>query len=184
MLKYLGYNTICDYAFGVFLVTWIVGRHFFYIGIVHSVWKGSIKLIPYGCWTSNSEHIPVAVNSPDISTLMRQVFDPTGTVCYTKPIQYSFITLLLVLQVITLMWFYMILRVAWKVIKGGGADDTRSDDEDDGEDEEDEKEDEVPTKPVDSAQMNGTAMSTASFPSSLINGASHRHISSQPLGGS
>jgi len=38
--------------------------------------------------------------------------------------------MLLALQVITLMWFGMIIRVAWKVLNGGSAEDSRSDDED------------------------------------------------------
>jgi acyl-CoA-dependent ceramide synthase len=108
-----------------------------------------------------------------------------GTVVFTKEILGTFVILLLALQVLTLMWFYMILRVAWKVIKGGGADDTRSDDEDDGEEEEEEDiEFEGPNpKAVEAVQMNGASMSTASFPSVIMNGGSHRHLSSQPLGG-
>ena len=108
-----------------------------------------------------------------------------GTVVFKKEILGTLVILLLALQVLTLMWFYMILRVAWKVIKGGGADDTRSDDEGDDDEEEDEDiEFECPNpKAVEAAQMNGTAMSTASFPSVIMNGGSHRHLSSQPLGG-
>ena len=38
--------------------------------------------------------------------------------------------MLLFLQVILLIWFGMITRLAWKIIKGSEADDPRSDDED------------------------------------------------------
>lgn len=99
----------------------------------------------------------------------------------------GFIFLLLALQVLTLMWFYMIIGVAVKVIKGGQAEDTRSDDEDSEEEKEEEEEEdlieEAPVKAVDSAQMTGTAMSTASLPSVIMNGGSRRHLSAQPLGG-
>lgn len=37
--------------------------------------------------------------------------------------------MLFFLQILTVMWFYLIIRVAIKVIKGGSAEDTRSDDE-------------------------------------------------------
>lgn len=92
----------------------------------------------------------------------------------------GFIFLLLALQVLTLMWFYMIIGVAVKVIKGGQAEDTRSDDED--------SEDEDTANlgegiPVLSVDRNGMAVSTALFPSSAISGGSHRHLSAQPLGG-
>lgn len=46
---------------------------------------------------------------------------------------------LLALQVILLLWFIMIIRVAIKVIRGGEADDSRSEDEDSGEEEGDEE---------------------------------------------
>ena len=45
--------------------------------------------------------------------------------------------MLLSLQVILLVWFGMIMRVAWKVIQGGEGEDPRSDDE--GEEEEDDE---------------------------------------------
>ena len=50
----------------------------------------------------------------------------------------GFLTLLLALQVITIGWFCMICRVAYSVIRGHAAEDSRSDD--DGEDEEEELE--------------------------------------------
>ena len=40
------------------------------------------------------------------------------------------------LQVLCVVWFVMILRVAWRVVKGKGAEDVRSDDEDEDEEEE------------------------------------------------
>lgn len=46
--------------------------------------------------------------------------------------------MLLSLQVILLLWFGMIMRVAWKVVHGGEAEDSRSDGESD---EVDERED-------------------------------------------
>lgn len=50
----------------------------------------------------------------------------------------SFLSLLMALQVLTLIWFGMIIRVAYRVIAGKGAADTRSDDEGEDEDEVDE----------------------------------------------
>lgn len=52
--------------------------------------------------------------------------------------------MLLFLQALTIMWFSLIIRVALRVLRGEGADDTRSDDEGcedvDAEDDEDETE--------------------------------------------
>ncbi|CUS07378.1 unnamed protein product [Tuber aestivum] len=187
MLKYLGYNAICDCAFGVFLITWFVGRHVCYMRIVHSSWVDALTHIREGWYAPNATE-PILYSEkprPSTSFLLGQFLKPMGTVVFTKEILGTFVILLLALQVLTLMWFYMILRVAWKVIKGGGADDTRSDDEDDDEEEEEEDIEFEGSNPkaVETVQMNGTSMSTASFPSVIMNGGSHRHLSSQPLGG-
>lgn len=179
MLKYLGYSTICDYAFGIFLVTWFVGRHICYMLVVNSAWRDALVMIPEGCYHPGSTtQTPVPDIAQNFGLLIRQFYYPTETVCFTKPILMGFIFLLLALQVLTLMWFYMIIGVAVKVIKGGQAEDTRSDDEDT---QDEDSEEEAPVQLVDSAQ--GIAMSTASFPSVVINGGSRRYLSAQPLGG-
>lgn len=46
----------------------------------------------------------------------------------------TFLSALLFLQLITIMWFMMILRVAIRVLQGGAAEDVRSDDEGEEED--------------------------------------------------
>lgn len=184
MLKYLGYGAICDYAFGIFLITWFFGRHIFYMLVVNSAWRDGLVMIPEGCYHPGST---IQTPAPDITQnpmlFIRQFYYPTETVCFTKPILMGFIFLLLALQVLTLMWFYMIIGVAVKVIKGGQAEDTRSDDEDSEDEDTADLSEDIPVISVDSVQMNGTAISTASFPSSATTGGSHRHLSAQPPGG-
>lgn len=184
MLKYLGYSTICDYAFGIFLVTWFVGRHICYMLVVNSAWRDALVMIPEGCYHPGSTtQTPVPDITQNFMLLIRQFYYPTETVCFTKTILMGFIFLLLALQVLTLMWFYMIIGVAVKVIKGGQAEDTRSDDEDTEDEDTADLDEEAPAHSVDSARVNKIAMSTASFPSAVINGGSRRHLSGQPVGG-
>lgn len=59
----------------------------------------------------------------------------TGTVCFTSPVLNVFLFCLLFLQAITIFWFFMIIQVAIRVLKGAGAEDIRSDDEDEEEEE-------------------------------------------------
>jgi len=61
---------------------------------------------------------------------------PGGDVFYNSRIRVAFVSLLMALQVLCVVWFVMILRVAWRVVKGKGAEDVRSDDEDEDEEEE------------------------------------------------
>lgn len=90
-------------------------------------------------------------------------FDQKGTICLDKNIKSIFLGLLLMLQVLSIVWFGMIIKVALSVLKGEGANDTRSGDEDEGG--EDEEEDEANMyeihangKPIQS--VNGKALAS------------------------
>lgn len=130
------------------MVGWIVGRHGFYNRITWSVYKDSTRIIEPGCY-----HVPTGKLVPGQEVNWRIVSDTftfqTDVVCYSVPVQRTFLVLLVGLQIITLLWLCMIFKVAWRVMTGAGADDTRSedeaedeDDDDDGDVEEDETEDE------------------------------------------
>lgn len=69
------------------------------------------------------------------SNLVKGYTDRHAPVCWNPKIRYSFLSLLLSLQVLILLWFVMIVRVVYKVLSGQPADDVRSDGEDEGEDE-------------------------------------------------
>ncbi len=75
------------------------------------------------------------------NSIMLNVFrgwtNPGDVICYDGQMRWAFLGLLMALQVILLIWLGMIIRVAWGVIMGKGADDSRSDEED-AEDSEDE----------------------------------------------
>lgn len=102
--------------------------------------------MPYGCYDSVSgQRLPESPKTPadggsEIMYEVMQPFrDPEGPVCFNTRIRWAFLGLLGGLQVITLVWFWMIIKVAYKVLTGQGADDSRSDDEgEEGEEEEEE----------------------------------------------
>ncbi|KAF3928309.1 hypothetical protein AA313_de0209293 [Arthrobotrys entomopaga] len=127
ILKYLKFQTTCDVAFGLFLLAWVVSRHYLFVNVILSAHSDSIREIPFGCFTTDhSSYAPLNASSPTASSMF---MGPNETVCFTKPILMGFTTLLWALQGLTLMWFYLIMRVAIKVITGMGAEDNRSDDE-------------------------------------------------------
>lgn len=186
-LKYLGYHVLCDYAFGVFLMSWVIGRHIFYIRVVVSAWKDSVRHIPFGCYTSNSsDPIPIIDGMSDYWTIAQTFSYSTDLVCFTKTIQMSFLALLVALQIITLCWFYMILAVAWRVVQGGVAEDTRSDDEDEDTGEQEPNSNGATSKlmaisePADKTRVNGKV--ELSCLAATLNAQSRRHSSSQPFG--
>lgn len=144
-LKYLGYHTICDVMFGVFMTSWLVARHFLYLAVCYSVWAHTPVIMPNGCFRGPRENLTGPFEPPTdkgFSYLLEPLWDSEGTFCYNETVKWSFLSMLLFLQGLTIMWFAMIIRVAVKVLKGAPAEDVRSDDEGDAEEVEGEADEE------------------------------------------
>ncbi|KAI9845759.1 MAG: sphingosine N-acyltransferase lag1 [Sclerophora amabilis] len=135
MLKYLHFHVTCDIAFGVFIFSWFVARHVLYLMVCLSILRDLPENLTYGCYSSTTG---VLVGPSDSFEWMSHVDeplrDPYSTVCFNDTIKWMFLTMLVALQVITLIWFGMILGVAWRILNGQTAEDTRSDGEDEEED--------------------------------------------------
>lgn len=132
----------CDIAFGVFLVVWFIARQVLYLLVCYSVYAHIPLEITYGCYWGSSSNLQGPISPPDLFSHLFQPFrDPEGLICWDNKIKWAFLSVLIALQVILLIWFGMILRVAYKVLRGGEAEDSRSDDELD-----DERESDPPEK--------------------------------------
>lgn len=143
VLKYLNWRKSCDVAFGVFMVTWFAARHVLYMCVCWSIYKHIPEEIQYGCYRGGDLDLKGPFPVPnDFDHLTQPFRDPVGLVCWNDSIKWVFLGMLLALQCVLLVWFAMIVKVAWKVLSGEGADDTRSDDEDDEEEDEEEESDE------------------------------------------
>ncbi|KAI4182869.1 MAG: hypothetical protein L6R41_005727 [Letrouitia leprolyta] len=141
LLKYLGFKKACDYAFGAFMLVWFITRHVLYLIICWSLYTELPQEITYGCYRGSNAKLEGPFDVPnDFDHLVQPFRNPEGLVCWNNNISWAFLSTLLALQVLLLMWFGMIIRVALVVLKGGEAEDSRSDDEDsDGEAEIEEK---------------------------------------------
>lgn len=130
----MGYSKICDIVFGLFMVTWVIARHVIFMVVVYSLYAHSDTVSLPGCYHGKTGFITGPFPPPDkFGHLLEPFFDQEGIVCWTGTVKWGFLIALLFLQVLTLVWFSMIVKVAVKVLKGGQADDTRSDDEDEDE---------------------------------------------------
>ncbi|KAI4098751.1 MAG: hypothetical protein L6R37_006307 [Teloschistes peruensis] len=135
ILKYLQFQTACDITFGAFMLVWFVARHVLYGMVCYSVYAEIPKEITYGCYWGSNANLQGPIEVPDdVDHLLQPFRDPEGLVCWDNTIKWGFLTALLALQVILCIWFVMIIRVAMKVLRGGEAEDSRSDDEDSDED--------------------------------------------------
>ncbi|KEY73135.1 hypothetical protein S7711_04884 [Stachybotrys chartarum IBT 7711] len=140
-LKYANYTTLCDIMFGLFMTVWIAARHVSYGLVCWSIYADTPVIMPTGCFKGRNGNLEGPLEPPSRFTyLLEPFYKFDGNVCYNETVKWTFLSVLLLLQGLTILWFTMIVRVAIKVIRGDGADDTRSDDEDDEEEEEEEEE--------------------------------------------
>lgn len=131
-LKYLGFSTVCDAVFGLFVVSWFITRHVFYPIVCYSVWKHTPVAIPSGCYHGSQDNLTGPTPIPDTwGHLLEPYINPGGTVCFGDGVRWAFLSALLFLLGLTLVWFTMIIKVVTKVLRGASADDIRSDGEED-----------------------------------------------------
>ncbi|KAK5076745.1 Sphingosine N-acyltransferase lag1 [Lithohypha guttulata] len=141
LLKYLRFQTTCDIMFGIFMVSWFITRHILYVWVCWSIYAHIPEEIQYGCYKGSTQDLQGPFPTPNNWVHLTWPFrDPVGLVCWNNNIKWGFLGMLLALQVILCMWFIMIVRVAYKVVTGQGADDSRSDVEDEDDEEEEEEE--------------------------------------------
>lgn len=168
MLKYLHFESLCNIMFGIFLATWLVARHGIYNSLCYSIYRDIPRVMPFACYSGQDQELDT--NPERLSSSWRYLepfFDQKGTICFDRSVKWVFLGLLLMLQLLSIVWFGMIVRVALSVLKGEGASDTRSGDEDES-DEIDDICDEVysngkPT-PTSSATISSKGKATGSEP--------------------
>lgn len=111
--KYLQvWGWITDGIFVIFLIAWVALRHFVYM----------YEML-YGAFWAEPGLIGKCVYSvKDEGSLASEAVQ-----CFNLKAHYFFFALALALQVITIMWLVLIIRVVVRVVKGVGAADSRSD---------------------------------------------------------
>lgn len=96
--------------------------------------------MPFACYSGATEELET--DAKKLGSRWRYAepfFDQKGTICLDSSVKSVFLGLLLMLQVLSIVWFGMIIKVALSLVKGESANDTRSSDEDEDGDEEDEE---------------------------------------------
>ncbi|KAI0265086.1 longevity-assurance protein [Gloeopeniophorella convolvens] len=104
MLRYLSYQTACDATFVFWMLSWFVTRHALFYKVIASAYWDVPNELEFGWW-------------------------PERGYWLTKEVHKVFVTLLVILEVIQSIWTYVIFGILYRVLKGEGADDSRSDDE-------------------------------------------------------
>lgn len=90
--------------------------------------------MPWGCYSGTTAEMISADGYPNrFQYLFYPFLDIDGPICMNLTIKWIFLSFLLALQVLSIIWFFMIVRVAVGVLRTGNAEDTRSDDEEESE---------------------------------------------------
>ncbi|KAI0179801.1 longevity-assurance protein [Hypoxylon sp. FL1284] len=144
-LKCLGFTTICDVVFGMFMVTWLVTRHVFYLMVCWSIHYDLSRLVPVPCFSGTAGDVQGPFPVPDgWSYLLEPFFKPGGAVCMSNGTRNGFLAYLLLLEVVIAVWSAAIVQVTIQVLRGGNAEDIRSDDEEEVEEKEQGEEESEP----------------------------------------
>lgn len=154
MLKYLGYESACNAVFALFLATWVVARHGIYVSLCWSIYRDVPLVMSYGCY-SGATMQPQDPNLLGAWRYIEPFLDQKGTICLDRKVKWVFLSMLLMLQVLSMVWFAMIIKVAYTVLKGGAANDMRSDDEDEDEPEPSRPEREAKRSPSSDIRASG-----------------------------
>ncbi|ORY22750.1 TLC domain-domain-containing protein [Naematelia encephala] len=120
MLRYLSLSTACDATFVLFLVSWLFSRQVGLFLVIKTSYFDAPKFIPFE-------------------------WNPSAGRYLTHTTYRIFIAMQVVLYCLATAWFYLACMVAVRVVRGLGADDSRSDAEDEGIDGEESPLEDVPT---------------------------------------
>lgn len=132
ILKYLHYQNACNVGFGIFMSTWFITRHVLYNMLCWNIYKNvparmAFGTYQYGEMTSTNPY-------PDaFMYLFAPFFNLENPVCMNPTIKFIFLAFLVSIQLLSVVWFTMIVRVAYTTITTGAAEDSRSDEEDEAE---------------------------------------------------
>jgi acyl-CoA-dependent ceramide synthase len=134
ILKYLKFETACNIGFGLFMTTWFITRHIIYPALCWSIYKNVPAQMSYGCYSGSTAEMISENGYPNsFAYLFGPYFNLENPICMNRTVKWIFLSLLLTLEGLSIVWFSMIVRVAYGVLCGGNAEDSRSDEEDEAE---------------------------------------------------
>lgn len=130
-LKYMGLQTACDIMFGIFVMSWIWCRHVAFVMVCWSCYAHSLAIQGSRCFIGSGDTIsgPEPVPRDGYFYILEPLIYDSGRICYDRTINWLFVGGLLFLEGLMIFWLVMILKLVVRVLRGGNAEDTRSDDE-------------------------------------------------------
>lgn len=132
---------MCNAVFVTLILTWLVTRHILYPMVCWSIYQNIPNVISYGCYTGKTAQLYTTNGYPNrFAYMFGPYLSEEGPFCMNFTIKWIFLSFLLAIQVLSILWFGMILRVAINAVRSGSAEDSRSDDEDEGEEEDEDVE--------------------------------------------
>lgn len=115
-------------------MTWFIARHIMYLQLCYDIYRdvpGPDTML-YGCYSGTTNELLTGIPAhPDnFFHLFWPFQDLDGVICLNAEVKWLFLGMLGFLQLLSMIWFGMIIKVIAGILMGGNAEDTRSDDED------------------------------------------------------
>lgn len=106
-------------------------RHVIFPILCWSIYQNIPKVLPYGCYSGKTAEMISTNAYPDrVAHLFGPYLSDEGPFCMNMTVKWVFLSSLLFLLGLSLLWFTMIVKIAVNFIRSGNAEDSRSDDED------------------------------------------------------
>lgn len=113
------------------MAVWVITRHVLYNMLWWSIYQNVPAQMSYGCYSGATAEMISTNGYPDAFAYLFAPFRSLeNPICMNRTIKWIFLSFLLSLQGLSIVWFTMIARVAYGVVRHGNAEDTRSDEED------------------------------------------------------
>lgn len=113
--------------------TWFLTRHLIYPTVCWSVYHQLPLNLTYGCYAGSTGEF-ISTDPPNsFAYMLGPYLNLDNPICFNPTLKWMFLGFLLVIEGLSILWFSMIVRVAYGVIRGGNAEDSRSDEEDEAE---------------------------------------------------
>ncbi|PQK15788.1 hypothetical protein BB8028_0006g01100 [Beauveria bassiana] len=126
-LKHLGFGVICDVILADLLSpgsSHAMASTFLHAGASMFDLPRILKEACY-CVSADNLQGPFTVPTSGWSHLLEPFRDPKGVVCFNNNIMYAFLSFLLFLRVMMIIWFMFVVKIDMRMFRGKVAEDVR-----------------------------------------------------------
>jgi acyl-CoA-dependent ceramide synthase len=129
--RYVDWRTSGNIALGTFATVWLISRHIVYVRVCWILFQDIPTIKPYGCYSGINGQLSKDDVVVSWSRLGRPFIDSASLICIVPFVKWAFLSMLLVFEAMSIVWFKMIVQTVTRAFVNGYSDDVRSDEDED-----------------------------------------------------